>query len=122
MAKRGPKVYHPDWKTVDNLCKIQCIGEEIASVLEISYDTLERACKREKNVKFADYIKEKSYGGKAALRRSQWKSANEKLNPTMLVWLGKNMLGQTDKNEDDKTSDVENLINALSALSGKLPV
>ena len=43
-----------DWPQVDQMCKIQCTGEEIASVLDISYDTLERACKREKEVKFAD--------------------------------------------------------------------
>ena len=26
-----------DWKTVANLCEIQCIGEEIASVIEVDY-------------------------------------------------------------------------------------
>ena len=46
-GKRGPEPTEVDWKKVRGLCKIQCTGEEIASVLDISYDTLERACKRE---------------------------------------------------------------------------
>jgi hypothetical protein len=33
-----------------------CKGEEIASVLDVNYITLERACKREKECAFADYI------------------------------------------------------------------
>ena len=36
--------------------------------------------------------------GKASLRRAQWKAAQDG-NPTMLVWLGKQMLGQRDKQE-----------------------
>jgi hypothetical protein len=87
-----------DWDKVDAMGVIQCTGEEIASVLGISYDTLERACKRDKKIKFADYIEQKKKGGKASLRRKQWKLA-EKGNATMLIWLGKNMLNQKDKSE-----------------------
>ena len=87
-----------DWPVVDTLCKIQCTGEEIASVLDIDYDTLQSACKREKGCKFSDYIGQKKLGGKASLRRSQWKLAKDG-NATMLIWLGKNMLDQKDKSE-----------------------
>ena len=87
-----------DWEQVDQMCKIQCTGEEIASVLDINYETLERACKREKNVKFVDYIAQKKLGGKASLRRNQWKLAQDG-NATMLIWLGKNVLNQKDKQE-----------------------
>ena len=87
-----------DWVKVDTMCKIQCTGEEIASVLDISYDTLERACKRDKKVKFADYIEQKKKGGKASLRRRQWKLAEDG-KATMLIWLGKNVLEQKDKSE-----------------------
>ncbi len=85
-----------DWEKVDNMCAIQCTGEEIAGVLDIDYDTLQRACKREKNLLFADYIGQKKSGGKMSLRRKQYSTAMAG-NPTMLVWLGKNWLGQTDK-------------------------
>jgi AraC-like DNA-binding protein len=66
-----------------------CTGEEIASVLDVNYSTLERACKREKECTFSDYIAEKKLGGKASLRRNQWKLA-ENGNATMLIWPGKN--------------------------------
>jgi hypothetical protein len=36
-----------DWGQVDKMCAIQCTGEEIAGVLDIDYDTLSSACKRE---------------------------------------------------------------------------
>lgn len=100
MAKSGPKLTVIDWQKVNQMCIIQCTGEEIASVLNIDYDTLQRSCKRDHKVQFADYIKERSAGGRASLRRNQWKAA-ENLNPTMLVWLGKNMLGQKDKSDEE---------------------
>lgn len=86
------------WKTVDRLCKIQCTGPEIASILEVSEDTLTRAANREKKCSFAEYIKSKSVDGKTSLRRLQWRAA-KKGNITMLIWLGKQYLEQVDKQE-----------------------
>lgn len=96
--KTGRPLTVIDWDKVDSMCKIQCTGEEIASVLDLSYDTLQRACKREKGMSFAEYLPQKALAGKASLRRSQWKLATGG-NSTMQIWLGKNMLGQTDKQE-----------------------
>ena len=95
---RGPEPTEVDWKVVSKLCKIQCTGEEIASFLDISYDTLERACKREQKIKLAEYIAQKKLGGKVSLRRAQFTKALSG-NPTMLIWAGKQYLGQTDKKE-----------------------
>ena len=106
MAKRGPKVAEIDWEMVRNLLRIQCTGEEIAGVMGVSYDTLERACKRDQKMKFAEYSGQKRSEGKASLRRSQWKAATENLNPTMLVWLGKQMLGQRDQVETRNTHEI----------------
>jgi hypothetical protein len=98
--KKGRPLADIDWDKVDSMCKIQCTGDEVASVLNLSYDTLQRACKREKGMSFADYLPQKALAGKASLRRTQWKTATGG-NPTMQIWLGKNMLGQTDKQEID---------------------
>jgi hypothetical protein len=100
--KNGRPLIEIDWKKVDAMCQIQCTGEEIASVLDIDYSTLERACKREHKVGFADYIGQKKLGGKASLRRNQWKLA-ENGNATMLIWLGKNYLGQKDSMDESET-------------------
>ena len=108
-----------DWPKVDAMCQIQCTGEEIASVLGISYDTLERACKREKEKGCAEYIAEKKQGGKASLRRRQWQAAQDG-NPTMLIWLGKQYLDQSDRPEG--VADVDgDLAKAIKTLAEKLP-
>ena len=87
-----------DYPKLEALCKIQCTGEECASVLQIDYDTLNNALKRDGYGGFSDYLKNHSSSGKASLRRLQWKAA-EALNTAMLIWLGKQYLGQTDKKD-----------------------
>lgn len=84
-----------DQKQFEALCSIQCTEEEIASVLNVSVDTLERRCKEFYGLTFADVYKEKAAGGKVSLRREQFRLALGG-NTTMLIWLGKQNLGQTD--------------------------
>ncbi len=111
MAKRGPKgpskpMSDDDFDKLIGLIRIQCTAAEICDVLGMSEDTLGRRI-AERNIEgvknFADLYKKHSGEGKASLRRMQWKAA-EAGNPTMLVWLGKNMLDQKDKVEQDHTS------------------
>ena len=89
-----------DWQQVDKMCEIHCTGEEQASILGVDYDTLNAACKRDKGIGFSDYFKQKSSGGKMSLRRRQYTSAMDG-NTTMLVWIGKNWLGQSDMPEPE---------------------
>lgn len=84
------------WSDVEKLCGLQCTEEEIAQFLEISVDTLHRACKREYRISFAEYFRQKRGVGKISLRRSQWQLA-QKGNAAMLIWLGKQYLDQRDK-------------------------
>jgi hypothetical protein len=94
----GRPLFHIDWDKVDSMCAIQCTGEEIAGVLGCSYDTLSRGVEREHLSTFAEYFDQKRSNGKMSLRRKQYSTAMEG-NPTLLIWLGKNWLGQTDKVE-----------------------
>ncbi len=89
-----------DWDQVEKMCAIHCTGEEQAAVLGVDYDTLNAACKREQGVGFSDYFKQKASNGKMSLRRKQYTAAMDG-NTTMLVWLGKNWLGQTDQVEPE---------------------
>jgi hypothetical protein len=103
--KGGPPKLEIDYKTLSSLCKIQCTGEECAAIIDMDYDTLNRRLKEEGYLGFTDYFKKHSSGGKASLRRKQIAVAMDG-NPTMLVWMGKQHLGQTDKAEvDNKSSD-----------------
>lgn len=88
-----------DWKKIYNLCSIFCTGEEIAAIMDVSYDTLQRRITETHNVSFADFYKKHSSNGKASLRRKQYIEAVEEGNTALLIWLGKNYLGQRDSVE-----------------------
>tara|TARA_R110002020_G_scaffold166393_1_gene354368 strand:+ start:1301 stop:1645 length:345 start_codon:yes stop_codon:yes gene_type:complete len=104
MPKKKTKPFAKiDWEQADKMCGIHCTGEEIASILNVDYDTLNAACKREKGMGFSDYSDQKRSSGRASLRRRQYGIAMDG-NSTMLIWLGKNWLGQTDKSEVTQTT------------------
>lgn len=85
-------------KILANLCRINCTKEEIASVLEVSQDTLDRRVLDLFKVDFATFYKRYQGTGKVSLRRLQWKSAKNG-NVAMQIWLGKQYLGQAEKIE-----------------------
>lgn len=94
--KMGRPRIEIDREQFEYLCKIQCTLNEIASFFDCSMDTIERWCKREYEMTFADTFALKSGSGKVSLRRKQFQAALAG-DKTMLVWLGKQMLSQTDK-------------------------
>lgn len=96
--KNGRPLIQIDWDKFDKLCAIHCTLEEIAFIFDCSPDTIERAVKREKDMGFADYIKKASAAGKMSLRRKQFEIALSG-NVAMLIWLGKQWLGQKEKTE-----------------------
>lgn len=138
MTNKGgrPKI-DINWKLVNNMCAIMCTQDEIASVLGVSTDTLNRRIKEEYGLGFADYYKKESSSGKMSLRRMQFNRAmgdrktkadsdgnivetNEWANNgsvTMLIWLGKQWLNQTDKTQVDLDAEVE-LSEVATALMG----
>lgn len=83
---RPKKVF--DKELVEKLASILCTNQEIAAVVGVSNDTIERRCKEE--------LEKGREKGRASLRRMQWALA-EKGNCAMLIWLGKQYLGQKDK-------------------------
>jgi len=97
VAKVGRPRKPIDLERVEALAKIGATQEEIASDLGISVDTLQRR----KN--FAAVYKSGMDQGRMSLRHKQFNLAMAG-DKTMLVWLGKQLLGQTDKRE--VTSDV----------------
>jgi len=86
-----------DFEQFKGLCAIMCTEEEIACWFKCSVDTIERWCQRELKMSFAEAYKKYSVGGKISLRRYQMRMAEH--NATMAIWLGKQYLGQTDKQE-----------------------
>ena len=85
-----PKKYNLDTKQVEQLAGFGCTDTEIASFFDISRTTLER--------NYEHYLTKGREEGKIRLRQYQWASA-KKGNVAMLIWLGKQLLGQSDKQE-----------------------
>lgn len=79
----------------EKLCGLHCTLTEIAEWFKCSEDTIERWCKRTYKESFAETYKKKSAHGKISLRRKQFEVANAG-NVSMLIWLGRNWLGQRD--------------------------
>ena len=79
-----------DYDMIENLAMIQCTQEEIASCLDVNVKTL-RA-----DEKFLELYKKGQEVGKKSLRRYQFDCA-KKGNSAMLIWLGKQYLGQSEK-------------------------
>ena len=85
-----PKKYNLDTKQVEQLAGFGCTDTEIASFFDISRTTLER--------NYEHYLTKGREEGKIRLRQYQWASA-KKGNVAMLIWLGKQLLNQSDKQE-----------------------
>ena len=84
-----------DEELLYKLATIHCTMREMVDIMGVSEDTLKR--------NFAGIIDKGKAEGKMRLRRKQIEVAMQG-QPTMLIWLGKQMLGQSESpmQEDDK--------------------
>ena len=84
---RGDNRVVVDPKEVEKLARLHCTIKEIAEYLGTTADTI--------SYHFADIITKAKTETKNSLRRAQLKVALDG-NVTMLIWLGKQMLGQSE--------------------------
>lgn len=111
MAKMGRPKIEIDKRQFELLCIIQCTEEEVCAVLggshgKLSVHTLNRWCVETygKGQTFCKVFKQKKLEGKASLRRMQWVMAQK--SAALLIFLGKNYLGQSDDpNKVESSSD-----------------
>ena len=79
----------------ESLCAIQCTQEEICNVLDVTDKTLTRWCNEVYDLSFSEVYEQKRDIGRMSLRRNQFKLA-EGGNTTMQIWLGKQVLKQSE--------------------------
>ena len=108
--KREGSRGHPraviDRQIFENLCKIQCTRLEIQGVFGVAERTLNAWCRRTyHNKTFSDVYKMFKDHGKVSLRRMQWELA--KKSSAMAIFLGKNVLGQTDRIEQTQNINAD---------------
>lgn len=94
------------YEQVKSLVRIQCTAQECCSFLGMDDNTLDRRLKERGYGGFGDFYKRYGDEGKSSLRRRQWKSAMDG-NVTMQIWLGKQMLGQSDKTQNTVTGTIQ---------------
>lgn len=85
-----------------DLASIFCTYDEMAHILKVNKDTL--------SDRYSDLIKQAQSNGKMSLRRWQYQAAR-KGNSALLIWLGKQHLGQKEvvvnQNYDGNKSEKE---------------
>jgi len=80
-----------DERQLEQLAMIQCSYEEMAAVLGCDQSTLTK--------RFSQVIKKGREKGRMSLKRMQYKKAMEG-NVVMMIWLGKQHLGQREPRQD----------------------
>lgn len=93
-----------DWDRVDYLLQAGCLGTELAATFAMHPTTFYRRVEEKHSMSFTEYLQQRRANGDAAIRQKQYEKAlglSETGDNTMLIWLGKNRLGQ--RNEDKLT-------------------
>lgn len=106
-----------DWKAVNRLLQAGCSAVQIASRIGITADTLYNRCKTDHKQDFSAYSQQKKEHGETLLHEQQFALAM-KGNLGMLVWLGKQRLGQKEKHEH-AGPDGKDLITVTLNLGGQ---
>ncbi len=105
MAGRPKKSI--DYDAVEKLALLMATQEEIATFLNVSVRTLQR------DEEFCRIYKKGIENGKTSLRRLQWKHAET--NPAMAMFLGKNYLNQSDRQQLEHSGEVNASITIVPA-------
>ena len=95
-----PKKYDIDTEEVEKLAGYGCTNIEIADFFGCSSDLIEKS--------YSEFLTKGRANLKKRLRKAQLDTALSG-NSTMLIWLGKQMLGQVDKQEIEHIRPIEEI-------------
>jgi hypothetical protein len=87
-----------DWGKVDKYLQAGAEGTTIAEALGVCADTIYRDCEATHKMTFAAYKQQKRAVGLDNLRVKQYQVAMSG-DKALLIWLGKQYLGQSDRND-----------------------
>ena len=95
-----PKKYDIDPVQVEKLAGYGCTNTEIAGVYGCSADLIDKS--------YSEFLTKGRANLKKRLRKAQLDAALSG-NSTMLIWLGKQMLGQVDKQEIEHLRPIDEI-------------
>jgi len=96
-----PKKYNIDNKDVEKLASYGCSVREIANYFGCSEDLIKKS--------YSQFVTKGKDKGKIRLRQMQWRAAENGSVP-MLIWLGKQVLGQSDKQEITEVRPIDDIV------------
>ncbi len=112
MAKAGRKPVRPstpeDFDELEKLMAFYPSREELANWFECSTQSLDRKIKSHFKCNFEQLRDKRFTKTRIAIKRKQIEVAL-KGNPTMLIWCGKIMLGQSDTSDADAGDQMSNV-------------
>ena len=91
-----PKKYQIDTSQLQKLATLGCTNKEMADFFGCSADLLEKS--------YSEFLTKGRAEQKMRLRQLQWRAC-ENGNVSMLIFLGKNMLGQQDRIEETELDE-----------------
>jgi len=94
-----------DLVELEKLCHLGCTDEEIAAWFGVSPRTISR---RRQEPEFAEVIQRGKARGRISVRRMQMKLL-EQGNASMGIWLGRQLLGQTERPDERTTPSLDDL-------------
>lgn len=97
-----------NWEQVIVLCKLMCTRDEVARVFHCSGRTLENASLREQHMTWTKFFEANCAEGKVSIRRHLFKES-ESGNVAASIFLAKNYLGMSDKQEIEQNVKVTNV-------------
>lgn len=86
-------------KQFEAMAALQMTQSEICEAMDLDRNTINLRCKEHYGKSFGGVIRVFRAQGKANLRRAQYKNAVDRNNVAMQIFLGKNWLGQVDRQE-----------------------
>lgn len=93
----APKTYKLDRDMIFKLASLMCTYDEIAYVVGSSASALQK--------RYSAIVEKGRAEGRKSLRRAQYEKAVFDKDVRMLIWLGKQYLGQSETTVDKENSD-----------------
>lgn len=90
-------------ESFEKLCNLMCTKEEMCGFFGVDQKTLTRWCKDTYGEGYSQCYNKYSQDGKISLRRAQFRLAEK--SAAMAIFLGKNILGQSDHIKVESRSD-----------------
>jgi hypothetical protein len=109
-----------NWDRVDELIESGCPGTEIAGYFGMHPETFYDRVVDKYKIGFTEFASKRKSKGDALIREAQFNKAIKKMDNTMLIWLGKQRLGQKENPSEMQISPeaMTQFVALMSQLSG----